>query len=186
MKPRLRPPAVPWKVSPSVPHIGLTQPGVDGIAYVTFIGFFKTAAVDAAADSVVATIPVPDAFVESSDWHGSRHRLVQLEFSSCIQVRQTPAFSDAEVVEEEGYDWSFVPSNMREHETPEDCVQRVHDLWMSKGTCPDPGMYEVEGSLWLASLGHPRNARHFLLLGHDEYLEVIASDWKWKPGQAVL
>ncbi|MDM0234736.1 hypothetical protein [Variovorax arabinosiphilus] len=186
MKPRLRPPTVPWKVSPSVPHIGVTQPDVDRSAYVTFIGFFKTAGLDAAADSVAATIPAPEDFVEASDWHGSRHRLVQLEFSNCLRVRQTPAFADAEVVEEEAYDWSLVPSNMREDETAEACVQRIHDLWLSTGACPDPGMYEVEGSLWLAALGHPCDARHFLLLGHDDYLDVIASSWKWRPGQAVL
>jgi len=186
MKQLLRPPTVPWEVSPSVPHIGVRQSDVDGSTYVTFIGFFKTAALDAAADSVVATIPAPDGFVEAPDWHGARHRLVQLEFSNCLQVRQTPAFADAEVVPEEMYDWSLVPSGIREDETVEACVQRVHDLWLATGACPDPGMYEVEGSTWLASLGHPRHARHFLLLGHDDYLEVIASGWKWKPGQAVL
>ena len=186
MKPVLRPPRVPWKVSPSVPHIGVTQPGLGSSAYVTFIGFFNTAAPETAADSVVAVIPAPEDFIEAPDWRGARHRLVQLEFSDCMQVRQTPAFADAEVLQEDAYDWSLVPSNMREDETVEACIQRIHDLWLATGACPDPGMYEVEGSPWLASLGHPRDARHFVVLGHDDYLEVIASGWRWKPGQAVL
>jgi hypothetical protein len=182
----LKPVDVPWKISPSVPYLEIVDASSDRRAFATFIGFFKTAAPEAAAESIVARVPAPDTFAASADWRGARHRLVRIEFDGCTNVRRTPAFSDSELVDEANYDWSMVSSGLRDEESVEECVQRVHDRWMSTGLCPDPAMYEVINSPWLDVLGRSGTARHYLLLGHDDYVEVVATGWRWQPGQPVL
>lgn len=46
-------------------------------------------------------------------------------------------------------------------------------------------MYEVLHSPWLIEekLDRSTGWHHYLLLGHDEYAEVIAKGWEWQPGQ---
>lgn len=89
------------------------------------------------------------------------------------------------MVREQDYDWSAVASTRLPGETVEQNVLRTRELWLSTGVCPDPSMYKVSHSPWLMKekLGHGAGWRDYLLLGHDEYVEVIAKGWDWQPGQ---
>jgi hypothetical protein len=46
-------------------------------------------------------------------------------------------------------------------------------------------MYDVLHSPWLKeeNLRPTDGWHHYLMLGHDEYVEVIAKGWDWQPGQ---
>lgn len=64
---------------------------------------------------------------------------------------------------------------------------KEHDLfWKEKGVCPNPYFYEVENTGWFDEreiYGDLRKQgfRHFLLVGYDSYLEVLAKgDFTWK------
>ncbi len=51
---------------------------------------------------------------------------------------------------------------------------------------PDPRMYEVQDSEWLAGLGRAaRGLKHFIALGHDVVAEVLASTWSWEVERSL-
>ncbi|MGQ5525604.1 hypothetical protein ACUHMQ_20450 [Chitinimonas sp. PSY-7] len=183
----LVPVSVPWQISPSVPHLKIHVSNEGKPVAATFIGFFKCeTALDKEKDGLLV-VNSPDVFVCSDTAEGSRHRLVQVAFKEGLYVRKVAAFSDLEVIPEENYDWSQVPSGLNSGETVEESVGRVHNMWVSTGYCPDPCMYEVQGSKWLTALQLDwQDWHHYILLGHDDYVEVIARGWEWKPGQAVV
>jgi hypothetical protein len=151
---------------------------------VTFIGFFELE--EGSEPSFSSVVRDPGKFVSSGVATGSRYRLIRLVFEEGQHARVLPAFSDLEVIPEQSYDWSNVPSGIQDNETAEESVARVGHLWKKTGVCPDPGMYEVRESQWLRELGlDPAKCHHYILLGHDEYIEVIAAKFEWRPGQAV-
>lgn len=181
----LVPVQVPWMISPSVPYLHIESIGSVQPASVTLIGFFQLED-DLVSRAGPTVIGDPGSFVPSDTAKGSRHRLVRVLFQGSVQIRGRPAFSDLEVIPEESYDWSNVPSGIQDSETPEASVARVGFQWKTTGFCPDPGMYEVRESSWLRELGlAPNQWRHYILLGHDEYVEVIAHGYQWQPGQAL-
>lgn len=180
----LMPVQVPWQISPSVPYLRLQVLGASAQATATFIGFYKSAA-RTHGQVGVSAIQDPGEFHLSDSAEGARHRLTRVLFEGVAHSRQLPAVSDAEVIAEDAFDWSLVPTGIQAGETAEDAVRRVNDLWLSKGYCPDPAMYEVQSSDWLGSLGLDDAWHHYILLGHDDYIEVVARGWSWQPGQVV-
>ena len=180
----LVPVSVPWAISPSVPYLRLNSTAEGRPFAATFIGFFKCEPSLRHEGRVVISDPGP--FVQAETAKGSSHRLVQVVFNDGLQSRRRPAFSEHEILAEALYDWSLIPSGIRDEETAEESVARVSGMWLSTGICPDPSMYEVRGSKWLAELQLAEGEwRHYILLGHDDYVEVVARDWRWIPGQAV-
>lgn len=180
----LFPAEVPWMISPSVPYLRIESNGEAEPMSVTFIGFFEQER--GSEPSFASVVRDPGEFVLSDAATGSRYRLVRLVFEAGMHAMVRPAFSDLEVLPEQSYDWSNVPSGIQDNETAEESVARVGQLWKTTGLCPDSGMYEVRESQWLRDLGlDPGAWHHYILLGHDEYIEVIATKFEWQPGQAV-
>ena len=187
MRPKevLAPVLVPWKISPSVPHLHLHSSTEGKPVAATFIGFFKC---EAATDTTgLVVVNDPGAFVRADTASDAKYRLVQVLFKEGLHAKHQPAVSENEVISEDAYDWSHVPSGIHGGETAEESVARVHNQWISTGNCPDPSMYEVRGSKWLTAMGlDAADWRHYVLLGHDDYIEVIARGWQWQPGQVVV
>ena len=157
--PRLEPLPLPYLVSPSVPFLEVTT-------------------------SENATDPptMVDFYATHVDGASSRARLA---LAAGLGVRFSPSHGDRQVVPEASYDWSAVP---RPHAGP-GYVERERqrrEQWQTTGTCPDPRAYEVVGSRWLPELVHPVHEtldgalpyRHYLVLGHDAYVEVLATGWR--------
>jgi len=154
-RPLLEPLPLAYMVSPSVPFLELAA-SEDTAASPTVVGFFATHA----------------------DGSTSRARLV---FRFGLWVRMSLAHGDDEVVREADYDWSHVPqlSAGADYQVSR---RRRYELWRSTGLCPDPHAYEVIGSSWLAAHDHPvgpdrDRLHHYLVLGHDAYVEVLATGW---------
>ena len=61
-------------------------------------------------------------------------------------------------------------------------AERISRQWCDTGICPDPAFYEIVGDPWMDEVceGAAREAKHYMLLGHDCYVEVIATSWRWE------
>ena len=156
-RPRLEPLPVGWMASPSVPHLQLSA-HEDLVASPTVVSLFAT-------------------FVDGS------FARVQVEFRDALWVRWSPSHSDLEVVAESDYDWSGVP-RLEVGPAYQDSALRLREQWRASGICPDSRVYEVGNSPWVEGLGHPTAGglahRHFLVLGHDAYVELLATGWQEK------
>lgn len=154
-RPLLKPLPLAYMVSPSVPFLEVAA-SEDTAASPTVVGFFAT----------------------HIDGSSSRARLV---FKTGLWVRLSPSYSDREVVREADYDWSAVPQLSAGADYRETRLRR-DELWRTTGVCPDPHAYEVVGSEWLAAHDEPvgpdrDRLHHYLVLGHDAYVEVLATSW---------
>jgi hypothetical protein len=185
--PKLLPISVPWMISASVPFLRVQLTPTGAPASATFIGFFKSA--DAPWHGQFNQKP---AVVRSAPEFESRplsekapFRMVRVTFLEGWSVRTLPAVTDAEIVREDDYDWSADESGLKPGETVEQNLLRTREQWLTTGICPSPRMYEVVPSQWLIEEKLDRRVgwHHYLLLGHDEYVEVIAKGWDWQPGQ---
>lgn len=188
-KPKLLPVAVPWQISPSVPNLEIQKSNDEHPISTTFIGHFKCdEAIKRenflAAIQVISTVP---EFKPTSMTTRAPFRMVRVNFVDGYQVRIRPSASDLEVIPENAYDWSAVSSSLLPNETIEQNVERTRSSWLKTEICPDPGMYEVQNSPWLTNEIEKQSAglRHYIILGHDEYIEVLAKGWAWEPGQPV-
>jgi hypothetical protein len=132
-----------------------------------------------AAESDEAQTPTTiELFATYSDGHVSRVRLI---FRSGLWVRWSPAHSDSEAVRKADYDWSGVPELRPGPDFYETYVQE-RKKWTETGLCPDPHVYVVQESPWAREISQnvagSERYRHYLVLGHDAYAEVLAEDWK--------
>jgi hypothetical protein len=152
-RPKLIPLAVNWSISPSTPRLRVCV--TENSLEPTEAEFF------------------------AYDQNDKEFR-VTLAFQNGIWVAFSPSYADDEVVQEDAYDWSAVFTFESIEKFNSDRI-RFRELWKQSGTCPNPAAYEVQGSLWLEQLRVGKNNRdsykHFLLLGHDSYAEIIAEDW---------
>ncbi|WP_375766393.1 hypothetical protein NR798_32520 [Archangium gephyra] len=99
-----------------------------------------------------------------------------------LVARFCPAYEEREPIREADYGWSQVPF----HGPVLDGEAYLRDFpraWRENKSCPRSGAYEVLGSPWLTETGAAKWAyRHFLLVGLEVYVEVLAKDWKWSVG----
>lgn len=183
--PKLLPVSVPWMISPSVPLLHVHEQSGKPFA-VTFIGFFKCDENSQPASSGGVTVVhgAPE-FKESSE--RGPYRMVRVRLKSGLHFRVKSAHSDIEVVPKDAFDWSEVTSMRREGETASQNVARTKELWLTTKICPNPRMYEVSQSLWVdeCGLNVSDGWHHYLFLGHENSVEVIAKGWDWQGGQLV-
>ena len=185
MLPKLIPVDAPWMISTSAPDLRLISDG-DGVPHaVTFIGYFLRAVVEARAESnEVEVVESPEEFRPARDGEDGPYHLIKVSFANPKVGRTSYSVSDKEIIREADYDWSVVPTSMLPGESLEDNIARSRLAWRTSGRSPNPRMYEVLGSQWLAELNLPdATLKHLMLLGQDEYIEVIASGWSWQKGQ---
>ena len=186
-KPKLLPVMVPWQIEAGAPYLSLETSARGEPLSATFIAFFKCDESSAKRSSTDAHIvSKPPAFQARSQDVKTPYRLVRVSFIGAHSGHTRRAVSDHEPVREADFDWTAIASWPRPGEPPEQTVRRSRDLWLMTGMCPDPCMYQVQGSRWIRELGLSESTwHHYLLLGHDEYVEVVAQGWMWEAGQAV-
>src|SRR6266446_1662788 len=190
-KPALIPVQVPWRISTSDASLSV-QLSEDRTAFPTlvdFVGLFAHKKVDsrssAKADGQVAhAFP---SFEETRPPAKSPYHLVRVVFDGGFWAQLSPSVSETHTVRDGDYDWSAVPTGMLPGEKVHENLERTRKLWLSTGICPDPGMYEVRDSprLERQRLASQPKWKHYLLLGSDAYLEVLAQGWEWKLGQPL-
>lgn len=186
---RLIPLEVPWQVSPSTPFLRLLaeESGSGHPTQITFVGHFGlrsggTTDPDVGfATSLKASSPY--GLSSQAEPCSKTHSVVRIEFEAGMWVRMSPAYSDRVVIDPHEFDDSFLPYSGLTADV-ETWLRNFHSHWLKSGNCPDPGAYFVESSQWAAH--HSRSGfRHFLIKGHDAYIEVLARDWKWEEIQKL-
>jgi len=187
-RPMLLPAVVPWQVSPSAPCLRLTAcEDAAGVTCVDLVAHFGLddrgeAALPSANVTAVASQPGPFKAAVDHDQHS--HRLVRIKFELAIAARMLPAVSDHVVFDVSGFDTTHVPGSdllLKDYAT---WLADFQNSWLRSGKCPDPRVYEVKNSRWIAGLGRPAEQwRHIVIEGHDSYVEVIARGWTWEMGQ---
>jgi hypothetical protein len=114
------------------------------------------------------------------------YQLVRISFVRGLWVRMLPSFSDAESIDPQLYDYSAVPCPYEPGQPIDPWLRSFQQCWVQKRSCPDPQMYQVNNSLWLHEHGLINEGlTHYLLLGHDAYVEVIAQSWTWESEGAL-
>lgn len=156
MKPQLIPLVVPWMISPSVSFMKWVAEE-DGDAVVEF----EIAMLDDRGDGTPPANRVRIVFV-GGQW-----------------LRTFPAASDLESMPPDLYGTDHIPLNSLYVES--DYLARFDAMWRDAGACPDPRAYEVSGSEWLETSGGARfGCRHYVLVGHDGWGEVLAKSYTWE------
>ena len=111
---------------------------------------------------------------------------MRVNFEGGFAIRRHPSFSDLEVIPEADFDWSALVGSRKAGETVLETVARGTKYWRETGLAPNPGMYGVERSPWLSALDEaPQGLHHYILLGQDDYVEILAKGWTWELGQVL-
>jgi hypothetical protein len=113
---------------------------------------------------------------------GGLYQLIRIIFEDGLWVRFYPSFADTQVIEEAAFDWSALDHLNAHWKSGVEAYRRnFWSVWYQTGICPNPCMYRVEGSTWLREVNIVNPAfKHYLILGHDAYVEVIAKGWRWE------
>lgn len=180
---RLLPVVVPWQVSPSTPFLRLRASEADEPTSVTFMANFPAPQSAGEAGGLgldrVQVVGPPAEFGAVQEAEDSYFRSVKVTFQRGLWARFMPSYADHEVVEEAAYDWSALPPLMLENFEEEN--RRFHAVWLESGVCPDPGFYVVSGSRWLQETANTGSCfKHYIIPGHDAYVEVIAEAATWQ------
>ena len=166
--PRLRPINAPWMISTAAPEIGFRVKSQEGLfhGYVDFLALFTP----------------PKAWRGGDD----RYYHVVVVFDSIVSLRMSPEFSGIDRSRWHGYDWGAVPGAVDDNGESESRLNQLDEQWEWTGVCPDPRAYVIEDSDWLVQLGFtsdlPDSLRvdHYLLMGRDHYIEIIAKSMRWE------
>lgn len=163
-RPQLRPWTVPWMFTPSGPGLTLTCDEEPWAVHVTAYAFFG---------------PLAESWLKGQDAVDPGYHSIRIDFLHAGWSHFSPIFAERDPIERARFDWSQVPFSGPVDMT-KDWLGEYNQEWRARGACPNSSAYEVLGSSWSQE---PRVARfglrHFILVGHDAYAEVLAKDWKW-------
>src|SRR5690348_2858818 len=154
---RLKPVRVPWCISAATPFLKLCAAEEDAKnpTTVTFVGEFgleyPVLEPGTARNSLkIVQAPIGHAESPSAGPVSGPYQLVRLIFDLGLWARFMHSFSDDEVIEEAKFDWSELLHLREAWKGGIEHRRRYYwELWKQNGICPDPNMYEVDGSLWL-------------------------------------
>lgn len=161
--PQLQPLVVPWSISPSAPSLGLASRNIDGTnhGYVTFMGFLGE----------TTTL---------SSQHG-RYKQIAVVLEHVQYAKLYPNHSAGDSDRLDSYDWSRVPEFADERNSFKGSLRRFHDQWNATNVCPQPSAFIVHESDLLSELRIPHDKfTHFLFLGDDFNVEVVAGAMTWQ------
>jgi hypothetical protein len=165
--PQLHPLIVPWQISPSTPSLGFATRNIDGInhGYVTFMGFLGE-------------------MTNLCAQHG-RYKQVAVVLEQVQFAKLYPDRSASDSARVEGYDWSLVPNFADEHNSLKGAIRRFHDQWNATDICPQPSAFTVCDSDLLRDLRIPVDTfKHYVFLGDDFNVEVVAKSMTWQLVEA--
>jgi hypothetical protein len=112
---------------------------------------------------------------------GGQHRQIAMTCEYVIYAKLFPSSSDEDKQRIESYDWSLVPEFIDVDGSFKGHARRFTEQWDSTGCCPDPSVYVIEGSDLVNFLVHePESFTHYLFIGDDYNLEVIAKSSSWQ------
>jgi len=177
-KPTLYPLPVPWKVAGGgsclklvAPEFGTGEP----VRVLLGVVFGPLASPPTPLRSAgAAAAPAGEALDDL--------RYIEIVFRDAVAAMFLPSFSDAEVIPEAEFDWSQIEVDYSLDAGLDAFRRRFWASWRSSGRCPDPGAYILHKSRLLEPpRKHAKKYLHYIICGHDNYVEVIASGYSWSP-----
>lgn len=188
-KPVLIPLKVPWRIS-SVPFLHLAVPENRPIT-VEFLAVypFKNPVDDTnSTQGKEQSQPATDY-----EYTLSGDRLITFTIKGVGWTRTSLNVTDGYALDGSAYDWTKVDPRYPPHEGVGDIAEwnkwenQRTEQWIASNVCPDPGVYEVQGSDWTRSIGRPEleDYRHYIFVGHDMYIEVLGNDWSWEASEEI-
>jgi len=145
---------------------------------VSFVANFRVGtARKAAGFTHIKVAQDPYSVIESGE-AAATNRIVAIHFEGLLAARFAWSHSDHEVLNPDEFDSSainpqFIGGGIDAY------LKEFDSLWAATGLCPNPGAYVVEASKWRAELNQ-EGYEHFVVTGHDAYVEVLARSWKWQ------
>jgi hypothetical protein len=188
-KPRMIAAKVPWHVAVDAPFLELvTEP--DGTPQAAiFTAYFKRVLREGEqwSGGTVTIVREPGPFRPARPDETGEYQRVRLRFMGGVIARLLASKSESEDIDYEAYDWSGVPAaNLQPGETVEELLDRRDRYFLDTGLSANPRFYMIENSDWLAEEAPGRDdLHHYMLLGDETNLEVIAAGWEWDLGQVV-
>ena len=197
-RPKLQSVGVPWRIDDATPFMKLSpvEGGGHELVQVTFVGQFgpPQIATKLPTEDRPQVVEDPGDFLLSKAPSSAPYRMIRVSFFGVVD---SWAFSTI----------SHLPLE-NDFEFPNYGGQNFWKSWQFIGLCPDPHMYEVHPALGLreSEIGAGEfidvvrierikglqlrysempTLKHYLLLGHDVNIEVIAEKWTWEEGQAL-
>lgn len=186
---RLKPLKVPWQVVPSTPNLKLVASESDEPFEVFFVAMYgplaqhaygaeMKGALEAGFESVTIA---PNPFKDFKGTASTDYVVIRLVFDGGRYARIVPS-SVSEVLPYGTFDTSLLPQFPGPYtdEAVRSWFKDKQESWVLTGLCPDPSAYEVESSELVEEVGYTSPLRHFIIEGHDAYIEVLAKDWMWE------
>ena len=154
--------SVPWMVSSTERELKIVN-CEDGSLEVGFLGFYGKVQVDK----------------ELVD----KYEDVKVIFVGVNDFRHYPDYSSEEAERLDSYDWDPVPEFRDAEGSLAQHSEKFHDVWIETKLCPDPAVYEVLESDWVRSDGNDQRLKHYIVLGGDYNLEVLAKGIEGQLGK---
>jgi hypothetical protein len=208
-KPKLVSVSVPWRVCYSTSFLRLTvgEDRGDCPTEVSFVGFDLTTEyiqVHAPWEIDPSIQPTDEEMITFANDHPDpRDKVVKVTFNLSSCARMVPDYLE---IEPSNFDLSKIPfrddlyineldweGNYMESCRLAEAINKENlrlekESWLKTGICPDPNMYEVQGSPWLQELQskglylgrEDLVFKHYLIAGHSRHVDVIASGWSWQ------
>jgi hypothetical protein len=189
-KPKLMPLHTSWMVSPSTPFLRLValESASRELTHVEFVAYNQCEDTSSTVSGTgLRVVQPPITFQAAEAVERGPYRLLRIAFRGCVGARMYPAHSDSQVVDECVYDWTQVPGRWSPGEDIYAYLERDRVVWRQSGVCPDPRVYEVVNSPWLEEMQLEGDQRwkHYLILGHDAFVEVVAEGHEIIEGQVL-
>ncbi len=161
---RLVPVEVPWMISPSANDLCL-RVDEEGLARISLSGWFKygTSKLEG-TNAEIQPGTYAEVVVE-----------IRVAFYSCLSA----AARQDTVIDHALYDTSSI--SPEENETVFELMDRNEAVWQRTLVCPDPSFYLVSESERVRASSALRrlNVSHWILVGHDAYIEVVGGKMRW-------
>ena len=184
--PKLIPVLVPWYISPAVPVLSITIIEMNSITVSFQAGFGP---INPYTGGINEEVRLEKNEFASLGYRNALEVRVELTFLFTTDVRINPCISEGRIIDYDLYDTSgLLPALSSDFNRD---TRDEFQMWKATGYCPTPRMYSIEPSAWLESLTEQgyqyhlgeRPAKHYMILGEDMWIEILAKEWSWKLAQ---
>ena len=128
----------------------------------------------------VSIVEYPNSLI-LENYSQYQYQRVKVKFDTFYSIKMSPSYSSLCVINDKNYDWGSVMFFDLISQDLEIWSEKFYTYWKEANVCPDPRMYEVENSKWLENEARAvrLGCKHFIILGHDSYIEILAKNWDW-------
>jgi hypothetical protein len=188
-KTKLLPLPVPWSVSPSTSYLRLfaNESESDTPSQIRFVAQFCSDVIKKEYENQTKKIESPQIFYSPYDTNiklgpkGGTVQLIKVTLIQTIEARIAAAVSDSAAINYSDFDCSAMQFQPNEPISNAGAwLKAFHQKWIEAGICPDPHAYEAQESKLVSQNALSRGFKHFIFVGHDAYIEVVAKAWTWE------